>query len=94
MQHIKTNFDKIILVLKDISGHEITKEVITKNKKKNRNCFSQPCDQCMMQKNYTKSFSGFKSIVLVKVMGFTTLQFLNKFIYNKPIRRVKHVLAN
>jgi hypothetical protein len=31
---------------------------------------------------------------LAKITGFTLLQFLNKFIYNKPVSRVKHTLAN
>lgn len=55
---------------------------------------SQLCDQFMMQSNYTKSFTDFKSRILAKVTGFIILQFLNKFIYNKPVSRVKHVLAN
>jgi hypothetical protein len=28
------------------------------------------------------------------VTGLTVLQFLNKFIYNKPVGRVKHTLAD
>lgn len=56
--------------------------------------FSQLCDQFMIQRNYAKSFTGFKSRILAKVAGLTILQFLNKFIYNKQVGRVKHALAN
>jgi len=65
-----------------------------KSWEKNRNCFSQLCDQFMMQRNYARSFSGFKLGVLAKMVGLTVLQFLNKFIYDKPVGRVKHTLAD
>lgn len=68
--------------------------ILKKVRKRIETVFSQLCDQFMIQRNYAKSFAGFKSRVLTKVTGFTVLQFLNKFIYNKPISRVKHALAN
>jgi hypothetical protein len=48
----------------------------------------------MIQHNYAKFFAGSKFRILAKVAGFTILQFLNKFINNKPVDRVKHSLAN
>ncbi|MFZ6023793.1 MAG: IS982 family transposase [Bacteroidota bacterium] len=68
--------------------------ILKKVRKRIETVFSQLCDQFMMQRNYAKSFTGFKSRILAKVTGFTILQFLNKFLYNKPISRVKHALAN
>ena len=68
--------------------------ILKKVRKRIETVFSQLCDQFMMQRNYAKSFTGFKSRILAKVTGFTTLQFLNKFINNKPVGRVKHTLAN
>jgi hypothetical protein len=68
--------------------------ILKKVRKRIETVFSQLCDQFMIQRNYAKSFAGFKSRVLAKVTGFTILQFLNKFIYNKPVSRVKHTLAN
>ena len=68
--------------------------ILKKVRKRIETVFSQLCDQFMMQRNYAKSFTGFKSRILAKITGFTTLQFLNKFFYNKPISRVKHALAN
>jgi hypothetical protein len=68
--------------------------ILKKVRKRIETVFSQLCDQFMMQRNYAKSFTGFKSRVLAKVTGLTVLQFLNKFIYNKPVGRVKHTLAD
>jgi hypothetical protein len=68
--------------------------ILKKVRKRIETVFSQLCDQFMMQRNYAESFAGFKSRVLAKVTGLTVLQFLNKFIYNKPVGRVKHTLAN
>ena len=68
--------------------------IFKKVRKRIETVFSQLCDQFMMQRNYAKSFTGFKSRVLAKVTGLTVLQFLNKFIYNKPVGRVKHTLAD
>jgi len=68
--------------------------ILKKVRKRIETVFSQLCDQFMMQRNYAKSFAGFKSRVLAKVTGLTVLQFLNKFIHNKPVGRVKHTLAN
>jgi len=68
--------------------------ILKKIRKRIETVFSQLCDQFMMQRNYAKSFAGFKSRVLAKVTGLTVLQFLNKFIYNKPVGRVKHTFAD
>jgi Transposase DDE domain len=53
--------------------------ILKKVRKRIETVFSQLCDQFMIQRNYAKSFTGFKSRILAKVTGFTTLQFLNKF---------------
>jgi hypothetical protein len=68
--------------------------ILKKVRKRIETVFSQLCDQFMIQRNYAKSFTGFKCRILAKITGFTILQFLNKFLYNKPISRVKHALAN
>jgi Transposase DDE domain len=68
--------------------------ILKKVRKRIETVFSQLCDQFMIQRNYAKSFTGFKCRILAKITGFTILQFLNKFIYNKPVSRVKHALAN
>jgi hypothetical protein len=68
--------------------------ILKKVRKRIETVYSQLCDQFMMQRNYAKSFAGFKSRILAKITGLTVLQFLNKFIYNKPVGKVKHALAN
>ncbi len=68
--------------------------ILKKVRKRIETAFSQLCDHFMIQRNYAKSFAGFKSRILAKVTGLTILQFLNKFIYNQPVGRVKHTLAN
>lgn len=67
---------------------------LKKVRKRIETVFSQLCDQFMIQRNYAKSFTGFKSRIMAKVAGFTILQFLNKFVFNQPVGRVKHALAN
>ena len=68
--------------------------ILKKVRKRIETVFSQLCDQFMVQRNYAKSFAGFKCRILAKIAGLTILQFLNKFIYHKPVSRVKHTLAN
>jgi hypothetical protein len=68
--------------------------ILKKVRKRIETVFSQLCDQFMIQRNYAKSFTGLKSRILAKVTGLTILQFLNKFINNQPVGRVKHALAN
>ncbi len=68
--------------------------ILKKIRKRIETVFSQLCDQFMIQRNYAKSFTGFKSRILAKVAGLTILQFLNKFLYNQPVSRVKHAFAN
>ena len=68
--------------------------ILKKVRKRIETVFSQLCDQFMIQRNYAKSFTGFKSRILAKVAAFTILQFLNKFINNQPVSWVKHALAN
>lgn len=68
--------------------------ILKKVRKRIETVFSQLCDQFMIQRNYAKSFTGFKSRVLAKITAMTLLQFLNKFVYNLPVGRIKHTLAN
>ncbi len=68
--------------------------ILKKVRKRIETVFSQLCDQFMIQRNYARSFTGFKSRILAKITGFTILQFLNKFINNQPVGKVKHALAN
>ena len=68
--------------------------ILKRIRKRMETVFSQLGDQFMRQRNYAKSFTGFKARVVAKVTGLIVLQFLNKFIYNKPVGRVKHTLPD
>ena len=67
--------------------------VFRKVRKRIETIFSQLCDQFMIRRNYAKTFKGFKTRLLSKITGFTILQYLNKFVNNKPINHVKYALA-
>jgi len=54
--------------------------------------FSQLCDQFMIQRNYAKSFNGFRTRILAKISGMTILQYINKFILDRPVGQVKYAL--
>lgn len=66
--------------------------VLRKIRKRIETVFSQLCDQFMIQRNYAKSFSGFRTRILAKISGMTTLQFINKFIKNTPVGQIKYSL--
>lgn len=66
--------------------------ILKKIRKRIETVFSQLCDQFMIQRNYAKSFTGFKTRILSKITGLTFLQYLNKFVNHQPIGRVKHAL--
>lgn len=60
-----------------------------KFRKKIETLFSQLCDQFMIRRNYAKSFQGFKTRILAKITTLTTVQYLNKFVFNRNINNLK-----
>lgn len=60
-----------------------------KYRKRIETLFSQLCDQFMIRRNYAKTFEGFKTRILAKITTLTTIQFLNKFVFNKNINNLK-----
>lgn len=60
-----------------------------KHRKRIETLFSQLCDQFMIRRNYAKSFDGFKTRILAKITTLTTIQFLNKFLFNRNINNLK-----
>ena len=108
MHNIKTNFDKILEVIKEIIGDQTDSngnylrrgtrprfsdsEVIALSL--TSECLGIDSENYLFSKLTTEYLNDFKSKILAKVIGFTTLQFLNKFINNKPVERVQHTLAN
>lgn len=71
--------------------HDYKKQpyLFKKSRKRIETLFSQLCDQFMIRRNYAKSFSGFKTRILSKITALTMIQFLNKFVFNRPINQIK-----
>lgn len=55
--------------------------------------FSQLDGQFSLGRNYAKGTDGLFTRVLAKISALTVLQYINKFVINQPIGRVKHTLA-
>jgi len=66
--------------------------VFRRVRKRIETIFSQLCDQFLIRRNYAKTFSGFSTRILSKITAFTLLQYINKFITNRPLNHVKHAL--
>jgi len=64
-----------------------------KTRKRIETLFSQLCDQFMIRRNYAKTFDGFSARILSKISAYTALQYINKFVNNKPLGHIKHALA-
>ena len=63
--------------------------IFRKSRKRIETLFSQLCDQFMIRRNYAKSFEGFKTRILAKITTLTTIQYLNKFVFNRNINNLK-----
>jgi ribosomal protein S30 len=60
-----------------------------KYRKRIETLFSQLCDQFMIRRNYAKSFQGFKTRILAKITTVTTIQYLDRFLFNGNINNLK-----
>ena len=60
-----------------------------KYRKRIETLFSQLCDQFMIRRNYAKTFQGFKTRILAKITTLTTIQYLNRFVFNRNINNLK-----
>jgi hypothetical protein len=63
--------------------------IFKKSRKRIETLFSQLCDQFMIRRNYAKSFDGFRTRILSKISSLTLIQYLNKFVFNRPINHLK-----
>lgn len=63
--------------------------IFRKKRKRIETLFSQLCDQFMIRRNYAKTFDGFKTRVLAKITALTTIQYINKFVFNRNINNIK-----
>ena len=65
------------------------KYIFKKSKKRIETLFSQLCDQFKIRNNYAKSFNGFKTRILSKIMTLTFIQFINVFVYKRNMNKIK-----
>jgi hypothetical protein len=63
--------------------------IYRKSRKRIDTLFSQLCDQFMIRRNHAKPFQGFKIRILAKITALTLIQFINKFILERPINNIK-----
>ena len=63
--------------------------IFRKSRKRIETLFSQLCDQFMIRRIYAKSFEGFKTRILAKITSLTLVQYINKFIFDRPINNIK-----
>ena len=66
--------------------------VFRKSRKRIETLFSQLCDQFLIRWNYAKTFEGFKTRILAKISTLTLIQYINKFIFDRPIKKIKNQL--
>jgi hypothetical protein len=63
--------------------------IFRKKRKRIETLFSQLCDQFMIRRNYAKSFQGFKTRIISKITALTTIQYINKFSFDRNINNIK-----
>ncbi|MEQ9438449.1 MAG: IS982 family transposase [Cyclobacteriaceae bacterium] len=54
--------------------------------------YSQLKDQFFIERNYAKTFWGYKTRILSKIAALTMIQYLNKFELKRPINYIKHAI--
>lgn len=64
--------------------------IFRKSRKRIETLFSQLCDQFRIRNNYAKTFEGFKTRILAKITALTLVQYINKFIFDRPINNIKN----
>jgi len=74
---------------KNQTNFKVQPYIFRKARKRIETLFSQLCDQFMIRRNYAKSFDGFKTRILSKISSLTLIQFLNKFVFDRPINKIK-----
>jgi hypothetical protein len=57
--------------------------------RKKRNSIFTIVDQFMIRRNYAITFAGFKTRILAKITSLILVQYINKFIFDRPINNIK-----
>lgn len=61
----------------------------SKSGKRIETLFLQLCHQFKIRNNHAKTFEGFKTRILAKITALTFVQYINKFILDRPINNIK-----
>ena len=77
---------------KNQKNYKIQPYIIRKSRKRIETLFSQLCDQFMVRRNYAKSFLGFKTRILSKIVTLTIIQTINRNA-NRNINNLKINIA-
>lgn len=77
---------------KNQKNYKIQPYIIRKSRKRIETLFSQLCDQFMIRRNYAKSFLGFKTRILSKIVTLTIIQTINRNA-NRNINNLKINIA-
>lgn len=64
--------------------------IFRKSRKRIETLFSQLCDQLLIRRNYAKTFEGFKTRIVAKITSLTLIQYINKFVFDRPIKHIKN----
>ncbi len=65
-------------------------DIVSKSRKKIETLFSKLRDQFRIRNNYAKTFEDFKPRISAKVAALILVQYINKFIFDKPINNIKN----
>lgn len=87
----KNNIEMRVPMRNNQKGYTKVPWIFKKIRKRIETVFSQLCDQFMIQRNYAKSFRGFRTRILAKISGFTTLNYFNK-LAGRPLGQIKYAL--
>jgi len=60
-----------------------------KKRKRTETLFSQLCVQFMIRRKYAEPFEEFKTSVISKIKALITMQYVNKFIFDRNINNIK-----
>ena len=71
------------------NGYKKQAYIFRKSRKRIKTLFSQLCDHFMSRRNCAKFFQGFKTRILTKITALIVIQFINKFIFERPINNIK-----
>lgn len=70
-------------------NYKLQPYIFRKSRKRIETLFSQLCDQFLIRRNYAKTFQGFKTRILAKITALTLVQYINKFIFDRPMNNIK-----